>query len=103
MDTLPVVLQDLVYSYEHQLGWHKVVDQITEFYQKHKRCVDLYMVEHWREKEWAYRAYPHNYAERHAPGGTLHREFLCSWHFVVLQAYRAARSEPASSYIGSAN
>ena len=74
MDTLPVVLQDLVYSYEHQLGWHKVVDQITEFYQKHKRCVDLYMVEHWREKFY-------EHPERNAPGGTLHKEFLCSWHW----------------------
>ena len=94
MEALPVVLQDLVYSYEHQLGWHKVVDQITEFYQKHKRCVDLYMDEHWKEKFY-------EHPERNAPGGTLHREFLCSWHFVVLRAYRVARSEPAS-YIGSA-
>ena len=94
MDVLPVVLQDLVYSYEHQLGWHKVVDQITEFYQKHKRCVDLYMVEHWREKFY-------EHPERHAPGGTLHQEFLYSWHWALLRAYRVARSEPASSYIGS--
>ena len=94
MNKLPLVLQRIVYSYEHQLGWHKVADQITEFYQKHKRCVDLYMVEHWREKFY-------EHPERNAPGGILHTIYLNAWWRSVLKAYRTARSEPASSYIGS--
>ena len=100
MESLPVVLQQIVYDYEHQLGWHKVTAAIADFYQRHKRCVDMHMVEHWREKQWA--RYPHSAdPERNAPGGSLHKSYLSTWWRSVLQAYRVARSEPASSFIGS--
>ena len=100
MESLPVVLQHLVYHYEHQLSWHKVIDEIADVYHRHKRCVDVYIYHHWTEII-ALQDPKIFFPERHAPGGSLHKSYLNSWWRSVLQAYRVARSVPVSSFIGS--
>ena len=94
MEKLPVVVEHLVYHYEHQLSWYKVMDELLGFYMPIKREVDQYIHQYWAELiaiESAKLFFP----ERNAPGGTLHKTFLYSWYHSLLKRLKSSARSTA--------
>ena len=79
MDGLPWDVEQLVWCYEHQLKYHKVMDELEEAYRTHRQNVDEYVVTRW--VEWVHCGNCRSYfPEVWGPEGTEHIDFLWCWY-----------------------